>query len=271
MSSTDNPYRPPTAPVADLPPGGDGAAFAAPGNRVDAGQGAAWIGEGWALFKAAPLMWIVAVLIFMGLQLALGALPLLGNIISILVGPFFMAGMLAFGNGVARNGEADLGDLFIGLKQKTGPLLTLALLYFLMVVAVVVVFLVGVFIMVGGASALSSGNPESMVQGLLAGGGAMGILVLVLAFFGVMMLVAAAYWYAPGLVLYTDLAPGAALKESFRTCLSNFIPFLVYGILALLVSLAGLLALVIGFFVVSMPVLMASYYASFRDLYGRKA
>lgn len=271
MSSTDNPYRPPTATVADLPPGGGEPVFAAPGGRVDAGRGAAWIGEGWDLFKAAPLMWIVAVLILMGLQMALGAIPILGTVASILIGPFYMAGMLAFGHGIARNGEADLGNLFIGLKQKTGPLVTLALLYFLLVLGVVVVFVIGFFVMVGGVAALSSGSPESMMQGLLAGGGLMGLLAMLLAFLGVMVLVAAAYWYAPGLVLYTDLGAGAALQESFRTCMANFLPFLVYGVLAMLVSLAGLLAIILGFFLVAMPVLMASYYASFRDLYGRKA
>jgi uncharacterized membrane protein len=86
-----------------------------------------------------------------------------------------------------------------------------------------------------------------------------------------MMLVAAAYWYAPGLVLYTDLGAAAAMKESFRTCMSNWLAFLVYGFLGLLVMIGGFLALVIGFFVVSLPLLMASYYASFRDLYGRNA
>lgn len=271
MSSPDNPYRPPVAHVADVAPAPDELAFAVPAARVGAGQGAAWIGEGWALFKAAPVMWIVALLIFMGIQLVLGMIPVLGNVVSVLIGPFFMAGILAFGHGIARGEAADLGKLFIGLRQKTGPLLTVAALYFLLVLGMVLVFAASAFFMLGGVAVLSSGSPDAAIQSLLAGGGILGLLIVVLLFVALMVLVAAAYWYAPGLVLYTDLGAGAALKESLRACLSNWLAFLVYGILGLLITLGGFLALVIGFFVVSLPLLMASYYASFRDLFGRQS
>jgi hypothetical protein len=57
----------------------------------------------------------------------------------------------------------------------------------------------------------------------------------------------AAGW--PGLVFYTDMGAVAAMKQSFWACLRNWLPFLVYGILASLVILRGALALVIGLFV----------------------
>lgn len=271
MSSTDNPYRPPSAAVADIPSGSAGAVFAVPGARVAAGRGLSWISEGWSLFKAAPVMWIVALLILFGIQMVLGLIPILGSLVSIVIGPFFMAGMLAFAHGIAQGEDADLGKLFIGLKQKTGALVAVALVYFLVILGLIVVFGVGIFVMLGGAAALSAANPEAMVSTLLAGGGAMGFILLLLVFFAVMMLVAAAYWYAPGLVLYTDLGAVDAMKESFRVCLSNWLAFLVYGFIGLLVMLGGMLALVIGFFLVSLPLLMASYYVSFRDLFGREA
>ena len=271
MSSTDNPYRPPGATVADLPPPAGDTPFAVPGVQVEAGRGASWISEGWALFKAAPLMWIVALLIFFGIQVLLGVIPLLGNILSVLAGPFFMAGLLAFSHGIARGEEADLGLLFIGLKQKTGPLLTVAALYFLVVVGLVVLFLAGVFVMLGGAALTLAGSPEAMMESLLAGVGILTFLLLLLGLVALLMLAAAAYWFAPGLVLYTDLSATAAMKESFRVCFSNWLPFLVFGVLGLLVSLGGMLLLVIGFFLLSLPVLMASYYASFRDIFGRQA
>lgn len=271
MSSTDNPYRPPSATVADLPPTAGDALFAAPGARVEAGRGVAWISEGWALFKAAPLMWIVALLLFFGIQALLGVIPLLGNILSVLAGPFFMAGLLAFSHGIARGEEADLGQLFIGLKQKTVPLLTVAALYFLVVIGLVVFFVVGMLVLMGGAALSLSASPEAMMQTVMAGMGAMGFLLLFLVLLALLMLAAAAYWFAPGLVLYTDLSATAAMKESFRVCFSNWLPFLVFGVLGLLVSLGGMLLLVIGFFLLSLPVLMAAYYASFRDLFGRQA
>lgn len=271
MSSTDNPYRPPSVAVADVPPDAAAAVFGVPAARVEAGRGAAWISGGWALFKAAPVMWIVALLILFGVQMILGLIPILGSLVSVVIGPFFMAGLLAFAHGLAEGEPADLGKLFIGLKEKTGALVTVALLYLLLVVGLVVVFGVAAFLMVGGAAALAAGNPEVLFQSLMAGGGAMGLLILLLAFFAFLMLVAAAYWYAPGLVLYTELGAVDAMKESFRACLSNWVAFLVYGLIGFVVMAAGMVALVIGFFLVSLPLLMASYYVSFRDLFGRSA
>jgi hypothetical protein len=60
-----------------------------------------------------------------------------------------------------------------------------------------------------------------------------------------------------------------ASKVCNAACLRNWLPFLVYGILASLVILRGALALVIGLFV-ALPVVIAAYYAIFRDLFGQK-
>lgn len=271
MSSTDNPYRPPSAVVADIRDPAAGQVFSTPGATVDAGRGAGWIGEGWALFKAAPALWIVAMLILFGLQFALGLIPILGNVAAIFLGPLFMAGVLAFGYGVARDGQADLGALFVGFREKTGTLVMVGVLYFLLFLGLIVVFLGAAFFLVGGAAVFAAGAPEQVMNSIMAGGGLMAILLLVLAFFAFGMLVAAAYWFAPGLVLYTDLGAWAAMKESFSACLRNWLPFLVYGILAFLVLLGGMVILFVGMFLLSLPVLMASYYASFRDIFGQKA
>lgn len=270
MSTTDNPYSPPSAVVADFLPAGGDAVFAVPAARLSAGRGVSWISEGWALFKAAPGMWIVALLILFGIQMALALIPILGSLVSIVIGPFFMAGLLAFAHGIARGEAADLGKLFIGLKQKTGALVAVALIYFLMVIALIVAFMAVGFFMLGGLSALTEGNMDGLINAFMNGGGLAGLLILALAFVAVMTLVAAAYWYAPGLVLYTDLGAGAALKESFRACLSNWLAFLVYGFLGLLLLVLGLITFGLGLLVV-LPVMMASYYASFRDLFGQKA
>lgn len=271
MTSPDNPYRPPSATVADIPLSTPGISFGLPGATVDAGRGVSWISEGWTLFKAAPVMWIVALLIMFGLSFVLGLVPILGTIASILIGPFFMAGTLAFAHGIARGEEPDLGALFVGLREKTGSLVAIAVLYLLLFLGLVIVFFGASFLMLGGAAVFASGNPEQVMGSLMAGAGVMGFLLLILVFVGIMMLVLAAYWFAPGLVLYTDLGATAAMKESFRACLRNWLPFLVYGLLSILVLLGGMVLLFIGMFLISMPVLMASYYVSFRDLYGQKA
>ncbi|MCD6061195.1 MAG: hypothetical protein K0S16_1506 [Moraxellaceae bacterium] len=269
MVSPGNPYSPPDSAVADVREPGTETQYAVPGIRVEAGRGATWIGDGWRLFKAAPLLWIVALVILLAVQLVLSLIPVLGPIANSLIYPVFMLGILVFARGIAAGEEPDIAHLFTGFRDKLGPLLMVGLLYLLMIMAVVAVLIGLVFALVGDPSAF---DPVTFRRDMNEFGGGpllLGLLAF-LVFLGLGVLVAAAYWFAPGLVYYADLGAWAAMKESFRACLHNWLPFLVYGVLALLVVIAGFLAVFIGFFLVSMPVLMASYYSSFEDVFGRK-
>lgn len=263
-----NPYRPPVSTVKDIPLAGQDGSFGVPARTVDAGRGSGWIGEGWALFKKAPVMWIVAFIVLVGVQFVLGLLPLLGSLLSVLAGPFFMVGTLAFTKGIAEDGQADIGQLFVGFKEKQGALVGVALLYFLAIIAILVVCVGAGFALIGTA-AFSSGNPEQAMGALMSGSSGLGILLLALIAFALILLVAAAYWFAPGLVFYADLGAVEAFKQSFSGVLRNWLPFLVYGIVSLLVVIAGTVAVLLGL-LVALPVLMASYYACFRDLYGQQ-
>jgi uncharacterized membrane protein len=265
-SSSVNPYRPPLATVADVRESGAATQFGVPAAKVEAGRGANWIGEGWTLFKAAPLMWIVALLILVGIQIVLGLIPLLGNIASMLIGPIFMVGVLTFGQGIAQGEGADVGKLFVGFKEKLGTLIAVAALYIVMIVAMIAVGVIVALPLWSGANLFNVASPEQAMQGV----GMASVLIAILVIFALTLPVVAAYWFAPGLVFYADLGAVAAMKQSFSACLRNWLPLLVYGILALLVMLLGALALVIGLFV-ALPVLMASYYAIFRDLFDQKA
>lgn len=182
-----------------------------------------------------------------------------------LIGPIFMVGVLTFAQGIAQGEEADVGKLFVGFKEKLGTLIAVAALYIVMIVAVIAVGAIVALPLWGGAHLFNAASPEQAMQGV----GMAGVLIAILAIFALTLPVVAAYWFAPGLVFYADLGAVAAMKQSFSACLRNWLPFLVYGILALLVILLGALALVIGL-LVALPVLMASYYAIFRDLFGQK-
>jgi uncharacterized membrane protein len=268
-SSSVNPYRPPSATVADVREPGAATQFGVPAAKVGASRGANWIGEGWTLFKVAPSMWIVALLIVAGIQIVLGLIPILGNIASMLIGPIFMVGVLTFAQGIAQGEDADVGKLFVGFKEKLGALIAVAALYIVMVVAVIAVGAIVALPLLGGANLFNAASPEQAMQTLMEAVGVMGVLIAMLAIFALTLSVGAAYWFAPGLVFYADMGAVAAMKESFSACLRNWLPLSVYGILASLVILLGALALVIGLFV-ALPVLMASYYPMFRDLFGQK-
>lgn len=271
MSSTSNPYSPPAANVADIREPGAPTQFAVPGVTVDTGRGASWIGEGWSLFKAAPLMWMVAMVILLGIQIVLSLIPVLGSIISMLIGPMFMVGVLAFAHGIAQNNGAEIGSLFAGFKDRMGSLVAVALLYFVMAVAAILLTLLVAFFLFDGAQLFSAANTEEALVNMMQGVGGMQILLVVLVMMALMVPVVAAYWFAPGLVFFAGLGAGDAMKQSLSASLRNWLPFLIYGLLSILVMLLGTLALVIGLLLVAMPVLVGSYYASFRDIFGQKA
>lgn len=237
-SSSVNPYRPPSATVADVREPGAATQFDVPAAKVAAGRGANWIGEGWTLFKVAPWMWIVALLILAGIEIMLGLIPILGNIVSMLIGPIFMVGVLAFARGIAQGEEADIGKLFVGFKEKLGTLIAVAALYIVMIVAVIAVGAI-VTLLLGGANLLNAASPEQAMQALMEGVSGAGMLIAMLAIFALTLPVVAAYWFAPGLVFYADMGAVAAMKQSFSACLRNWLPFLVYDILAFVGHTAG--------------------------------
>ena len=56
------------------------------------------------------------------------------------------------------------------------------------------------------------------------------------------------------------------MKTSFSACLKNIVPFLVYGLVGMVLAVAASLALMLGWFILA-PVWMASMYASYRDIF----
>jgi uncharacterized membrane protein len=68
-------------------------------------------------------------------------------------------------------------------------------------------------------------------------------------------------------VVLRGLAPVAAIKESFVGCLKNVVPFLIYGIVLLVLGIVAAIPLGLGWLVLG-PVAIASIYVSYRDIYG---
>jgi uncharacterized membrane protein len=75
-----------------------------------------------------------------------------------------------------------------------------------------------------------------------------------------------ATWFAPALIVLHDVAPTAAFKASFYACLRNWIPFLVYSVVLLVLFLVAAIPAGLGFLVL-IPVLVASVYTAYRDIF----
>jgi uncharacterized membrane protein len=57
-----------------------------------------------------------------------------------------------------------------------------------------------------------------------------------------------------------------ALAQSFRACLRNIVPFLLYGVLLTIIFLIAAIPLGLGL-LVAVPVLIASVYTAYRDIF----
>ena len=251
-----NPYQSPPAAAADAVTVVDG--YIAGGRTVDAGRGWEWIASGFELFKKQPGIWVLLFVVFAVCVTLVGLVPLLGSVATMLLSPVFGAGFMLGCREHENNQERTIEHLFAAFKQSTGDLIIVGLLS----MAAMVAILVPVFLIVGGA-------------GLFAGayGGAfnfaamgLGVLLAVLIALTLTIPVGMALWFAPALVVFHNLKPAQALKDSFLACLKNMIPFTLYSLVLLVLAVIAAIPLGLGFLVL-IPVAIASIYAAYRDIF----
>jgi len=228
---------------------------------VAADRGWQWIVEGFRMFRMQPLVWIAMVVIMLVISVASAMVPLLGALILNLVSPVFFAGLMIACKSADQGGEPEVGQLFAAFKTHAAPLVTVGGIYL-----VGNIIAAGVMFAVAGGAALpavlgkSGANPEAMRVAM--GGLLLGLAVGVAVFIPVLM----AVWFAPLLIVFRNIAPVAAMKLSFAACWQNTVPFLVYGVAALVLSIAAFLPLMLGFFIL-VPVLVCSIYMSYKDVF----
>jgi len=229
------------------------------GRAVGAGQGWTWIADGFGLFKKAPGMWIALVVVLFIILLVLAFIPVLGAVATILLMPAFAGGLILGCRALQGGGELELGHLFAGFKEHTGNLLALGALS----IAAWIVALIPVFIIVGAGAFL--GVMRGDTAGAVALGGSFMLATLVALALSIPIYMA--LWFAPALVVLRGHAPVSALKESFSGCLKNVIPFLIYGIVMVVLGILASIPLGLGWLVLG-PVVIASVYTGYRDIFG---
>ena len=246
---------------------------------VAAAHGAGWLAAGWRLFRVAPLAWLAATLAYWFMVSALSLVPLVGGVVALALTPAFTVGFMSLARAAEQGAPPDLRLLFDGLRQRPGAQLALGAVYVAGLAAVL------------AASALA--DDGQLARWVLGGrrpaadaldGEAMlaAATVAALAYLPVM----AAFWFAPPLVAWHSAGVAKALFFSFFACVMNWRALAVYGVLVALATLAlpllalnALLvaaggeprlatALLAAFVVGVLPILFASFYASYRDVFG---
>ena len=258
MASIPPPLSP--TPVAQPSPGGA---------TVAGDRGVAWWTDAWHFFTAAPVEWIVTMVLFVAITILIAVVPVLGQFASMLLTSILFGGVMTGCRALQRGGKLAIGDLFACFSNdRLMPLFIVGLIYlagWLVIWVVTAVLLVAV-IGAGSMGALLTGDALQAGVGLLA---ALSVGALVIALVTLLLTIPLlmAFWFAPALVALRGDEPVAAMKTSFNACLRNFVPFLVYGLLGLLLAIVASIPFGLGWFVL-LPVCAASVYTSYRDIFG---
>ena len=255
MAEIDNPYQPPAAPVADvLDDASPDSAYIEGGHAVEAGRGWGWIREGWALFRKQAGMWIVLILIFGLLFIGISIIPVLNLLVSLAL-PVLVAGLMVGCQAIARGGELELAHLFAGFRRNTGQLILVGVIG--LVLGIVAVIPMSLIV---GASIFAAGTSNSWP----AFGASM--LLAVLLSLALFVPINMAMWFAPALVMLQDQSAPRAIGQSFRGCLKNIVPFLLYGIVLFFLAMLTAVTFGLGWLVLG-PVVLCSVYVAYRDIY----
>jgi uncharacterized membrane protein len=233
------------------------ATYVAGGRGVEVGRGWDWIAAGWEMFKKQAGMWIALIVVAFVIFLVLAFIPVIGSIASIVLTPVIGGGIVLGCRAIEEGRPLEIGHLFAGFKEKLAPLATVGALYLaatLLILGVTVLIAgVGIFGMASDSQGASVAGMFTMLIGLLV---ALALMVPVLM----------AVWFAPALVVFHDKGAVDALKESFSGCLRNIVPFLVYGVVGLVLAVLASIPLGLGWLILG-PVLAGSLYASYKDIY----
>lgn len=244
-----------------------------------------WILDGASLFRRNPLaLWPVVAGYWLTLGLA-SAAPGVGLLVAAVLIPPLAVGTMTACRDASAGRPVTLLTLYVVFRPQQGnfrplkQLMTLGVLHFalsLLILAVSAFFDGGaLFRVVTGQ--LSLGEAAAL-PGIQAGANAALLLSAPLTM---------AFWFAPLLVAWHDLPIGKALFFSLVACWRNWKPFLSYGLgllfgILVVVSLIGQLALGLGmlqatgplltvvFLLILAPILFASFYMTYRDVFGAK-
>lgn len=267
---TDNPYQPPKVTVSD-PVDTSESGLVDP-KKLSAGRGWGWIQDAFKYFTSSPVIWVVNMIILLIIMLILAFIPFLGSIASSILSIIFTAGLMLGCAAQDRGEQLTVGHLFEGFQKNTGKLAMVGVLYLVGILVVGIIIGILMMAMGGGAGLFSTmagmdsgagASPEQM-QSLFAVGGI--ALLIGLALFVPLIM---AIFFAPALVVHHDLAAFEAMKLSFKGCLRNIIPFLVYGVIVFVLAIVASIPFFLGWLVLA-PVLTAAIYVAYKEIFTEK-
>jgi len=244
---------------------------------VETRRGAYWLADGWRLFRVAPLGWIAMVFAYWLIMTLVSLVPLAGVAAASILVPAFSVGFMAAARAAARRGPVELALLFDGFRHHLRSQIILGVVYF----ACLGLVLAATALADDGALAAWMLAGRRPAEEVMRSDEFLAALACAAALYAPVLMM---FWFAPPLAAWHGTSPAKSLFFSFFACLMNWRAFLAYGAISALLAVAlpfavlsvvllaslkvAAMSLVFPLLIVLLPTLFASFYASYRDVFG---
>ncbi len=234
-------------------------------------SGADWFVNATKLMQGQYVRWLFLTITYVGMAILASILP--GVIILFsAMNPVFWAGIFLAGAAASNRLDWTPVVLFEPFKRHVVNLLILGsvILFANFLIATWLISSLGEFIDFSELNKImlqvaETSNKQPLIELLSDPQLVQQITLNLLIAMALSLPVAMAGWFAPVLILDKNMRPLPALLLSFKACTANFIPFLIYGLIGLVLIILMLTFKVIILFV--SPLFLASYYTSYRDIW----
>ena len=218
---------------------------------VVASRAFAWFEDAMRLFKLAPLNWCVLGFITLAAELSLQLVPGIGVAASKVIVPVVECGMLIGAAAVDRGAPLEIRYAVAAFRARPAALAAIA-------VSALLIFGAEAFAgyAIAGVNLLVPADDESRLTAST-----------LMAVFAIGTAVSLPVMFVPFAALFENASFGGAFATSARGFALNVAPLALFGVLALVLILIGLLSLGIGLIAV-FPLLSAASYAAWKDVYA---
>ncbi len=238
--------------------------------RVPFHRGFLWIYEGFQLVFKSPFGWMKTMSLWFGFSLLCSLVMVIGPILFSILLPILFAGLMVGCRTIDQGRSLQASHLFAGFLNQPARLIRLGGVNLLGEVLLTLIL------------TLWGGQQMDALQHLtLDGSGNLDQLQVLLSQFTPLLIVLSLIqivllmmgWFAPALLVFSNLTTARALTLSGQACAMNTGPFLAYSLgmgalLALAIITAFAVPLLGGLlFMIAVPTIVAAVYASYQDIF----
>lgn len=267
--STQNPYAPPESNLGESTQVNNRTLTLASSPKSNsAGAAWGWITSGFGNFKASPLFWIINIVLMFILFIVISLVPLLGMLVTNILNPVIMGGLMLGTYAVSTGKPMTVGHLFAGFSKHMGSLVTVGVLYLagtlvlLLLTGAIAYFTGGFdgFMTLASAQAGQSPDPAQILAAYssLKIAGLFYIVMLIPLMFAII--------FAPALIVMHDIKPIQAMKLSLAGSVKNILPLIIWFILLIIFFILGAIPLGLGLLVV-IPMMTASTFFAYKNIF----